>query len=65
MTTNEILKHLIGNGNKTRFAEKHGITKQYLNQWLSGKRNIKATTLEHIVENEGYKLNVELKLEKL
>lgn len=65
MTKIEILKQLIDNGNKTRFAERQGISRQHLNNWLNGDRNIQISTLGIIARKEGYKLNVELKLEKI
>ena len=65
MTTNDILIQLVGNDNKTHFANKHKIPLTSLNKWLSQDRNIKISTLEQIAKKEGYKLTINLKLEKL
>lgn len=65
MTTNDILKQLIGNSVHTKFADKHGISRRSLEKWISNERNIKLSTLEKIAKTEGYKIIKEIKLEKL
>lgn len=65
MTTNQILIQLVGNGNKTHFANKHGIDRVVLGTWLNDSRNIKLSTLEKIAKTEGYKIINEIKLDKL
>lgn len=67
MTTNQILKQLIGNSVHTKFADKHGISRRSIEKWVSknNERNIKLSTLEKIAKTEGYKIINEIKLEKL
>lgn len=67
MTRQQSLKALIEKSglNQKQFAEKHSVTRQSVYNWLSGKENIKLSTLETIAKNEGYHLSIEFKLEKI
>lgn len=67
MRTNDILRILIKQSglNQTQFGEKHGYKHYRICGWVNDIRNISMHNLELIAFNEGYKLNVELKLEKL
>lgn len=64
MTTSQTFLQLIGNKNRTHFANKHGISHRSVCNYLSGK-NIPIAKLEQIAKIEGYKLSINLKLEKL
>lgn len=65
MTKTQILRELIGNRTQKEFALKHGKGANQVSEWLTSKRHISYTTLQEIAKNEGYKLSIEFKLEKL
>ena len=68
MTKQKIIRNLIelsGCGTQKKFAERHGYTRQRISEWQRGVRNISNINLEAIAKIEGYKLTINLKLEKL
>lgn len=65
MTKPQTLLTLIGNRTQTEFAIKHGVTQQRISEWLRGVRNISNGNLEKIAMKEGYKLDINYKLQKL
>jgi len=68
MTKENILRELIFLSTcKTQkeFALKHGKQPNQISEWLTNKRHISNINLEAIAKKEGYKLSINLKLEKL
>lgn len=68
MTKQQALRNLINSSGcvtQKAFAKKHGVIYQTVGKWLSGQRNICNEKLQEIAKNEGFKLTIELKLEKL
>ncbi len=64
MTKQQKFLILLGNQNKTHFAKKHNISRRAVYNWINGD-NISNSTLSDIAKLEGYKLSINLKLEKL
>jgi len=64
MTQQQTFLILLGNQNKTHFAKKHNISRRAVYNWISGD-NISNSTLSEMATKEGYKLSINLKLEKL
>lgn len=65
MTKQQILKTLIGNRTQKEFALKHGKGANQVSEWLTNKRHISDAILQEIATQEGYKLNINYKLQKL
>ena len=65
MTKIQILKILIGNRTQKEFALKHGKGANQVSEWLTKKRHISDAMLREIANKEGYKLNINYKLQKL
>lgn len=65
MTKIQILRELIGNRTQKEFALKHNKQPNQVSEWLTDKRNISNNILQEIAKKEGYKLKIELKIEKL
>lgn len=67
MTKPQLIKNLIelSGLNQEKFALKHGKGENQVSEWKTGKRIICDKTLTEIAKNEGFKLTIELKLEKL
>ena len=65
MTKQQTLKTLIGNRTQKEFALKHGKGANQVSEWMTNKRHISDAILQEIAKNEGYKLSIEFKLEKL
>lgn len=65
MTKQNALRVLIGNRTQKQFALKHGKQPNQISEWLTNKRHISNKTLTEIAKKEGFKLSIELKLEKL
>ena len=68
MTKSQIIRNLIkSSGCKTQkeFALKHNKQPNQVSEWLTDKRHISNAVLQEIAKKEGYKLKIELKIEKL
>lgn len=63
----QLLKELIKKSGLTqkKYAERHGISYKKLNHWVTGRTNIQDCTLELLSFEDGYKLTIEYKIEKL
>lgn len=68
MTKQKIIHNLVklsGCVTQKSFAEKHGLRPERISEWITGKKNISNINLELMAKKEGYKLKIELKIEKL
>lgn len=60
-----ILIHSSGCVTQKEFACKHGTQPERISEWATGSVEISNKTLTEIAKKEGFKLTIELKLEKL
>lgn len=68
MTKSQIIRNLIilsGCKTQKEFALKHNKQPNQVSEWLTCKRHISNNILQEIAKKEGYKLKIELKIEKL
>jgi len=68
MTKSQIIRNLIilsGCKTQKEFALKHNKQPNQVSEWLTDKRHISNNILQEIAKKEGYKLKIELKIEKL
>lgn len=68
MTKQQIMRRLIISSDcvtQKAFAKKHGTQPERISEWVTGSVEISNKTLTEIAKKEGFKLTIELKLEKL
>lgn len=68
MTKQQVLRSLItksGCATQKEFAEKHGKIPNQISEWMHKKRDISIQILQEIAKTEGYKLQIDYKLEKI
>lgn len=67
MTKPQLIKNLIelSGLNQKQFALKHGKSENQVSEWKTGKRHICNDTITEMAKKEGFKLTIELKLERL
>lgn len=68
MTKPQIMRRLINSSGcvtQKEFAHKHGTQPERISEWVTGSVEVSNKTLTEIAKTEGFKLTIELKLEKL